>query len=62
MDADDAMEAAEEAEVASGGNRVSRKTGRPKRITANLLGSDGYERYLDLGETALEAARASVLQ
>ena len=58
--ADDALEAAEEAEVSSGGNRVHRKTGRPKR-TPGVMSAEGYERYLDVGRDALEAARASVL-
>lgn len=62
VEADDTLEAAEEAEVASGGNRVNRKTGRPKRITAGVLGVEGYERYLDAGREALEAVRVSVLR
>ena len=59
--ADDVLEAAEEAEVASGGIRVNRKTGRPKRLNANVLGKEGYERYLDLGREVREIARGSVL-
>lgn len=59
--ADDVMEAAEEAEVELGGNRVNRKTGRPKRITAGLLGPEGYERYFDLSIEGLNGVRASVL-
>lgn len=61
VEADDALEAAEEAKVASGGIRLNRKTGRPRRITAGVMGVEGYERYLDMGKEALDSARASVL-
>ena len=62
VEADDVLEAEEEAEVVLGGNRINRKTGRPRRITAGTSGVDGFERYLDIDCEGSEAVRASVLQ
>ncbi len=65
VEADDTLEAAEEAELALGGNRVNRKTGRPRRLNAGVMGMEGCmegcERYIDAGAGALCALRASVL-
>lgn len=61
VEADDTLEAAEEAELTLGGNRVNRKTGRPRRLNAGVMGMEGCERYIDAGAGALCALRASVL-
>lgn len=61
VEADDTLEAAEEAELALGGNRVNRKTGRPRDLNAGVMGMEGCERYIDAGAGALCALRASVL-
>ncbi|KAK4684821.1 hypothetical protein P7C73_g5344, partial [Tremellales sp. Uapishka_1] len=61
ISADDMLEEAEEAAVREGGMRLNRKTGRSIRINANVLGREGYIRYLDLGEEALKTARGSSL-
>lgn len=61
VEADDTLEAAEEAELALGGNRVNRKTGRPRRLNAGVMGMEGCEMYIDAGAGALCALRASVL-
>jgi proline dehydrogenase len=55
--ADDVLYAAEQAAIAAGEKRVNRKTGRPIRINANVLGSQGYPRYLDMREAELETVR-----
>lgn len=55
VEADDVLEAEEEAAVARGESRINRKTGRPRR------GGEAYERYLVQETDALEAARGSRL-
>ncbi|ORY34106.1 hypothetical protein BCR39DRAFT_518512 [Naematelia encephala] len=63
VEADDAMQAAEDAEVANGGNRVNKKTGRAIRISAaGILGREKYERYFDIPIGELEEFRRTKLE
>ncbi len=46
VEADDVLQAEDDARLAEGVGRVNKKTGRPVRLTA--LGREGYVRYLDV--------------